>query len=217
VNANADANATELLLQLRHAPIVNSATLRALAKPHRRDHALARALWDTDDPHARMIASMVADPVACDDALLEGWVRDIDSWFLCDCCAFELFRKLPGACERCSLWAARPEAFVKRAAFATLAGLALSDRTASDERFRGLLPTIEREASDPRPYVKKSVNWALRQIGKRNQTLNRAAMEAARRLSGSSNQTARWVGSDALRELESVAVQRRLRGRAVSP
>jgi 3-methyladenine DNA glycosylase AlkD len=185
--------------------------LRKMAKVIGQDHELARGLWDTEIHEARILASMIDDPKLVDEDQLERWVRDFDSWDVCDQTIMNLFEDNVLAWDKAVEWsAARPE-FVKRAGFVTMARLAVSDKTAGDERFRAFLPIINREATDERNYVKKAVNWALRQIGKRNLALNQSAIETAKEIRAQGNKAARWIAADALRELTSEAVRGRLR------
>ena len=185
--------------------------MRAIAKRAGRDHALALALWDTGIAEARMVASMVGDPKQLTEAQMDAWVAGFNSWDVCDQVCMNLFDKSPLAWKKVREWAARDEEFVKRAAFALIACLAWHDKNAADEQFIALLPVIKDGAEDNRNFVKKAVSWALRHIGKRNATLNRAALETAREIAQVDSKAARWIASDAIRELESTAVQARLR------
>jgi len=175
--------------------------IRGLAKG-RRDHQLALDLWASGIHEARILAAMVDDPAQVTASQMESWVLDFDSWDVCDQVCMNLFDRVPIAFEKAAEWAARPEEFVKRAGFALMAVLAWHDKTAPDDRFLAFLPIIQREAGDKRNFVKKAVNWALRQIGKRNAVLNQAAIKAAQELLHSELSAARWVASDALREFE---------------
>jgi 3-methyladenine DNA glycosylase AlkD len=184
--------------------------LRAMAKRIGRDHALARELWASGIHEARILAGLVDDPAAVTAAQLERWAKDFDSWDVCDGVCSSLFDKTPFAWDKAVEWSSRPGEFVKRAGFVLMAALAVHDKQAPDERFREFIPLIEREAVDERNFVKKAVNWALRQIGKRNRALNRDAIAAARRIRKIDSRSARWIAADALRELESDAVRERL-------
>lgn len=184
-------------------------TLRPLAKRIGTDHMLAQELWETGIHEARILASYVDDQAQVTAEQMERWVVDFDSWDVVDQ-VVDLFERTPLAWEKALEWSARPEEFVKRAAFAMMAGLAVHDKRAPDERFLDLLPVIAREAWDERNFVKKAVNWALRNIGKRNARLNEAAAAAAREIGAQGTRSARWIAGDALRELTSAAVRRRL-------
>jgi 3-methyladenine DNA glycosylase AlkD len=186
--------------------------LRRIAGRVGKDHALALALWGTGVPEARILASMVEDPSQLGEQQMERWVGDLDSWDVCDQVCMNLFGRSPLAWKKVTDWAKREEEFVRRAAFALLACLAWHDRSAADESFVSLLPLIRQGAGDGRNFVKKAVSWALRNIGKRNRTLNRAAIGAARELQLVDSPSARWVAGDALRELEGESVQRRFQG-----
>jgi 3-methyladenine DNA glycosylase AlkD len=182
---------------------VRKPTLRAMAKAIGRDHALALELWATGVHEARILACLVADPTATGVELAEAWMADFDSWELCDQCCMNLLDRVPYAWEKAVEWSGREEEFIRRTGFVLMAVLAVHDKKAEDARFLAFLPLIERHAEDPRNFVKKAVNWALRSIGKRNARLREAAMETARRLIARDDKTARWIGRDALRELES--------------
>jgi 3-methyladenine DNA glycosylase AlkD len=185
--------------------------LRRLSKEIGTDHRLALALWKTGLHEARILASMVDDPAEVTEAQMEAWVGDFDSWDLCDQCCGNLFDKTPFAFVKAIEWATRDEEFPKRAGFALMAWAAVHDKRAEDRVFLDFLPIIEREAGDERNFVKKAGNWALRQIGKRNPRLHRAALAAAKRMSKRNDSlAARWIGTDAVRELSSEAVKKRL-------
>ena len=185
--------------------------MRKLAKEIGRDHRLALGLWRTGITEARIVASMVGDPAKLTEDQMEDWVIGINSWDVCDQVCMNLFEKSQLAWKKVADWSEREEEFVKRTAFSLIACLAWHDKKASDERFIGLLPLIIRGSTDERNFVKKAVNWALRNIGKRNLNLNQAAINAAKAIKRLDSKAARWVASDALRELESEAIQGRLR------
>jgi 3-methyladenine DNA glycosylase AlkD len=191
---------------------ISVAVLRGLAKEMGRDHDLAERLWESGVHEARILASLVDEPARVTAEQMDRWAGDFDSWDVCDGCCSNLFDKTPFAYEKALAWSRREEEFVKRAAFAMMAMLAVHDKKAENERFVGFLPVIKREATDERNYVRKAVNWALRQIGKRNQYLNDLAIETAREVQALDSRAARWVGSDALRELTSEKAQQRLKG-----
>ena len=187
--------------------------LRRLAKDIGRDHGLALGLWDTGVHEARLLATMVAVPGEVGEDLMESWVADFDSWDLCDQACSNLFDRTPWAYGKAVEWAGRESEFQKRAGFAMMAVLAVHDKKAEDDAFTVFLPLIEREAGDNRNFVKKAVNWALRQIGKRNLALNGLAIETAGRIQEQGSPSARWIAIDALRELESEKVRNRLEER----
>ncbi len=175
--------------------------LRAMAKGLR-DHKMALDLWASGIHEARILAALVEVPAQMDEAQMEAWAADFDSWDVCDQVCLNAFRRTPFAALKAVEWAARGEEFVKRAGFVLMATLAVHEKKAPDEFFLSFLPIIEREAGDGRNFVKKAVNWALRQIGKRSPALREAAIQSALRLRQSSSAAARWVGSDALREFQ---------------
>ena len=184
--------------------------MRSIAKTLGHEHALALALWETGIPDARIVAGMVAEPAQLTSRQMDAWTKDFASWDVCDQVCGSAFLASPLAWRKVSVWAKRQDEFVRRAAFALLATLAVHDKAADDFQFIDALPLIEAAACDERNFVKKAVNWALRNIGKRNQALNAAAMDCARRIQLQNTKSARWIAADALRELGSDAVQVRL-------
>jgi 3-methyladenine DNA glycosylase AlkD len=188
-------------------------TIRRLARQLGRDHELAAALWESGWYEARMLATFVDDPARVTATQMDRWCRDFDNWGICDTACFHLFDRTPHAWRKARQWASRREEFVRRAAFALLACLALHDREAPDTAFARILPLIERAATDERNFVMKGVSWALRAIGSRSHALHQAAIALARPLSESPHAAARWVGKDALRDLTRAVVTRRLAAR----
>lgn len=172
------------------------------------DSRLAGELWNTGVHDARILAAYIMDPADLTRREMERWAKQFDSWAVCDNACMHLFRKTGFAWEKAVDWSARKEEYVKRAAFALVATLAVHDKRADDRVFLAMLPVIERESADERNFVKKAVNWALRQIGKRNPALRKAAVKTAERLKKSESRSARWIGSDALRELQKPAKKR---------
>ena len=185
--------------------------LRKLAKDLGQDHHLARQLWASGVHEARVLASMVDDPKKVTGAQMEAWANDFDNWDICDQCCMNLFWRTAFAHEKAEEWSANSREFVKRAGFVLMASLAVHDKKTSDSKFERFLSGIEREAVDDRNFVRKAVNWALRQIGKRNAGLRQKAIEVALELQQAEPKSARWIGSDALRELSSEAVRRRVK------
>jgi 3-methyladenine DNA glycosylase AlkD len=185
--------------------------LRKIAKEAGKNHALALELWKTGIPDAQIVAALVGEPEKLTEAQMENWVKDFNSWDVCDQVCMNLFDKSPLAIKKIHDWSKREEEFVKRAAYALIACVAWHDKDAEDETFIQLFPLIKQGATDERNFVKKSVNWALRHIGKRNINLNKAAIEVAQEIKEMDSRTTRWIASDALRELRSENVQRRLR------
>jgi len=185
--------------------------MRKLAKEIGRDHKLALDLWRNGIAEARIVAAMVGEPDKLTEEQMEDWVKGINSWDVCDQVCMNLFEKNKLVWKKIVDWSEREEEFVKRTAFSLIACLAWHDKKASDEKFIELLPIIIRAATDERNFVKKAVNWALRNIGKRNLNLNRAAINAAKEIQRLDSKAARWVASDAIRELESESIQKRLK------
>jgi 3-methyladenine DNA glycosylase AlkD len=184
--------------------------LRNLAREVGRDHQLALKLWETGLHDARLLATIVDDPEQVTIDQMDKWARDFDSWDIVDGCCGNLFDKTPFAVAKAKEWCKREEEFVKRAGFVLIAELAVHDKQAKDKLFMDFLPLIIGGASDKRNFVKKAVNWALRQIGKRNLKLNRVAVSTSLKIQKMESGAAKWVASDALRELKSPQVLKRL-------
>ena len=189
---------------------VSIPTLRKMAKESGKDHSLAQELWASRIHEARILAGFVDDPKLVTAEQMENWVKDFDSWDICDQVCSNLFDRTPFAHKKAIEWSNREEEFVKRAGFVLMAALSVHDKKAQDDEFLIFLPIIKREATDERNYVKKAANWALRQIGKRNSTLNKKAMETAKEIQKLGSKSARWIASDAVRELTSKSVQENL-------
>ncbi len=187
--------------------------LRRIAKEAGKDHALAGKLWASGIHEAKILASMIDEPKAVTEEQMEVWVRDFDSWDVCDQLCMNLFDKVPLAWQKIADWSEREEEFVKRTAYTLIACLAWDDKKAEDEKFVGLLPVIIKGTTDERNFVRKAVNWALRQIGKRNLNLNKAAIKTAEEIRKIDSKAARWIAADAIRELTSEAVRKRLADR----
>ena len=190
---------------------VSIPNLRNMAKETGKDHALAQQLWASGIHEARILASMVDDPKMVTEEQMESWVKEFDSWDVCDQCCMNLFEKTGFAYQKAKEWSSNDKEFTKRTAFVLMARLAVSDKKADDALFEPFFPLIKREAGDNRNFVKKAVNWALRQIGKRNRNLNRKAIQTGEDIQRMDSKSARWIAADALRELTSPAVQQRLR------
>lgn len=186
-------------------------TIREMAKKVGTNHQVAQALWRSGIHEARILAAFVDDPSLVTEAQMEKWVSEFDSWDVCDQVCSGLLDRTPFARAKALEWSQREEEFVKRAGYVLMAALAVHDKKASDSEFLKFFGQIEKGSTDQRNFVKKAVNWALRQIGKRNIMLNRAALELARKISNKDSPSARWVAADAIRELQSEAVQKKLR------
>jgi len=182
-----------------------------LAKRIGRDHDLALKLWETGVHDARILAGMIDEPPKVTAAQMNRWVRDFDNWDVCDGTCCHLFVFAEPAWDRAEAWTKRTAEFEKRAGFALIAYLAYRDKMAKDAQYRKMLPILLREAHDDRNFVRKAVNWALRNIGKRNLALHHAAIRTAEKMKKLDSRAARWIAGDALRELNSNAVQNRLR------
>lgn len=185
--------------------------LKKMAKDMKRDHDVAIALWESGIHEARMLAAFTDEIDKVTEKQMEKWAHDFDSWDICDQTCAYLFDKTPWAYEKAFEWSKRDEEFVKRAGFVLMAALAVHDKKADDSRFEQFFPVIKREAHDERNFVKKAVNWALRQIGKRNIELNRKAIKLGEQIDKIDSRAVRWIAKDALRELRSEKTQERLK------
>lgn len=190
---------------------VSIPVLRKMAKQIGKNHLLARKLWVSGVHEARILAGIIDDPEMVTEKQMDSWVKDLDSWDVCDQVCSNLFDQTKFADRKAIEWSKRDEEFVKRAGFVLMAALAVHDKEKSDREFEKFFFLIKKEATDERNFVKKSVNWSLRQIGKRSAYLNRLAIKTAEMIQKKNSKAARWVASDALRELTSEAVQKRLR------
>jgi 3-methyladenine DNA glycosylase AlkD len=188
-------------------------SMRRIAKTLGRDHALALELWATGIPDAQIVAGMVADPARLTSRQMDAWAGSFCSWDVCDQVCGSAFLASPLAWPKVAEWASHKKEFVRRAAFSLLATLAVHDKAASNEQFMAALPLIEAASGDERNFVKKAVNWALRNIGKRNATLTQAALATAQTIRDQGSRSARWIAADAQRELSSDAVLARLKAR----
>jgi 3-methyladenine DNA glycosylase AlkD len=185
---------------------VSIPNLRKIAKEIGISHKLAQRLWATNIRGTRILASMIDDPVI----VAEKWANKFNYWEICDQCCMNLFEKTKFAYKKAVEWSSREKEFVKRAGFVLMARLAVSDKKADDNKFEKFLPIIKRESIDERNYVKKAVNWALRQIGKRNLNLSGKAINTAKEIQKMDSKSAKWIASDVIRELTSEAVQKKL-------
>jgi 3-methyladenine DNA glycosylase AlkD len=192
---------------------ISAPVLHALARRIGKNHKLAEKIWATGVHEARILATLIGEPSKVTSAQMERWVRDFNSWDVVDAACCYLYAQAAPAWVKVNQWSRRRKEFEKRAAFSLAAYLSYKNKTAADARFERFLRVIEREAWDERNFVRKAVNWALRNIGKRNLRLNRAAIQSAERIRRQGSRAARWIAADALRELRSDAVQARLRRR----
>ena len=175
--------------------------LEKMARATGKNHKLALKLWDSRIHEARILAALIDNPKEVTSVQMEKWVRDFDSWDLCDQVCCHLFDRSPLAYRKVLEWSRRKKEFEKRAGFVLMAGMSSHDKKALDKVYLSFLPVIRREAWDERNFVKKAVNWALRQVGKRNPRLKRAASREARLIQKRDVPSARWIAADALREL----------------
>jgi 3-methyladenine DNA glycosylase AlkD len=185
--------------------------LRPLAKKIGKNHELSIKLWNSGIHDARLLAVFIEDPAQVTEEQMDSWAQDFDSWDICDQACTSLFDLTPYAWEKVFEWAKCEEEFVKRAAFSIIAGLAVHDKKAADLKFEELFTIIKRESTDERNYVKKAVNWALRNIGKRNLALNKKAIKIAKEIKNIDTKSARWIANDAIRELTSNKIQKRVK------
>jgi 3-methyladenine DNA glycosylase AlkD len=196
---------------------VSSKFLFAMAKDIGTNHPLALDLWQSGVYEARLIAAFIADPNQLKKSTMNQWVKDFDNWAICDGVCMHCFRDTPYGHEIAMSWVKRKEEFVRRAGFTMIATLSVWDKKADDKVFLKYLPIIKEYSTDERNYVKKCVNWALRQIGKKNMKFNSAAIKTAKEIHKLDSSSAKWIASDALRELRSEAVQKRLKKQADKP
>jgi 3-methyladenine DNA glycosylase AlkD len=189
---------------------VSVGTIRALGKKIGKDHELAESLWKSGWHEAKFLASFIDDPALVTPAQMDRWAKSFENWADTDTVCFCLFDRTPHAWGRVRAWSTRKGEFEKRAAFALIASMALHDKTGPDAPFVKSLALIERAATDERNFVKKGVSWALRGVGERSASLNAAAVKLANKLAASESASARWVGKDALRQLDTPAVRKRL-------
>ncbi len=184
--------------------------LRRIGKKAGKSHELAEKLWDAGYNETKILASLIEDPEKVTESQMDKWVIGFNSWDVCDQCCINLFYRTPFTYKKIFQWSEQEEEFIKRASFTLMAVLAVHDKKAADDKFEQFYPLIIRESKDSRNYVKKAVNWALRQIGKRNKILNNKSIKIAEKIQGIDAKSARWIAADALRELKSEKVQERL-------
>ncbi len=190
---------------------VSVPNLRKIAEEIGKNHELAQQLWSSGIHEARILASMIDDPDRIDEKQIDAWVKDFDSWDVCDQCCMNLFDKLPFAFEKAIKLTGSKEEFVRRTGFALMAALAFHDKNSPDKKFQEFFPLIKKYSTDDRNFVKKAVNWALRQIGKRNRNLNKMAIKTAKDIQKIDSRAAKWVANDALKELTNKSYQKKLK------
>jgi len=192
---------------------IKSADLKPYARTIGKNQELSEALWNQPIHEAKHLAILLAEPQKLPEEIAEKWIRELYSWDLCDGLGMKVFPKTSFGLKKVSEWAKREREFEKRTSFATMVGIILNSKVA-DSIIETFFPIIERESCDDRNFVKKGVNWALRQAGKRNLSLNQKAMECAERIKSQGTKTARWIATDAIRELKSDKVKERIKKRA---
>lgn len=175
--------------------------LRSLAKKIGTDHRLAQRLWNSGYLEARILAALIDDPDLVTSRQMDRWAAAFDNWAVCDACCSVLFDKTRFAYTKARVWSRRDSEFVKRAGYVMMAVLAVHDKKAPDSSFLKFFPLIRKGATDDRNFVKKAVNWALRQIGKRNKNLNARALRMATDIQRLDSSASRWIAADAIREL----------------
>jgi 3-methyladenine DNA glycosylase AlkD len=189
--------------------------LRKFAKKIGKNHELSQQLWDSKIHEARILAALIDEPSKVTEKQMDSWVKDFDSWDVCDQVCMNLFDKTPYAWKKVKQWSRRKEEFVRRASFALMASLAFHDKKATDAYFEALFPLIIEQSTDERNFVKKAVNWALRQIGKRNLILNKSAIKTAKEIKKKypASKSANWIANDALRELSDEKIVKRIKSK----
>jgi 3-methyladenine DNA glycosylase AlkD len=205
------AGMTHFAIKTDRALGVSAPRMRKLAKEIGTDHKLAMELWESDIHEARIVAALIDDPKQVTKSQMNNWVRQFDNWGVCDACCCVLFDKTPFAWVKAIEWPRRKEEFVRRAGFVLMAALAVHDKESPDKKFIPFFSIIKRHADDERNFVKKAVNWALRQIGKRNIPLNKKAVAVAKEIRKMDSPAARWIAADAIRELTNKKILARLR------
>lgn len=190
---------------------INVTTLRSIAREIGKNHDIALKLWDSGIHDARMLAAHVDEPKLVTEKQMDSWAMDFSSWDVCDNACGHLFDKTSYGYKKAFEWSSREEEFVKRAGFAIMAWAAVHDKKQEDQIFIDFMAVIKRESSDERNYVKKAVNWALRNIGKRNIYMNKIAIKTSEEILKIDTKSARWIGKDAIRELTSEKIQQRLK------
>lgn len=197
-------------INIDNALFIQMPVLRDIAKSLGKNHKLAEDLWDTGVHEARIIACLIDEPDNVTEKQMEKWVKDFNSWDVCDQCCNNLFRKTRFAHQKAIEWSSREEEFVKRAGFVMMAVLAVHDKRSGENVFLKFLKIAKKESTDERNFVKKAVNWAIRQIGKRDKCLNQKATTICHQIEKKDSKSSRWIAKDALRELNSEEVKKRL-------
>ncbi|WP_105382169.1 DNA alkylation repair protein [Neorhizobium alkalisoli] len=190
---------------------ISNPEMQKIARLVGRDHARALDLWRTGIREARMLAIYTAEPASLTLAEVRAWADDFASWEIVDAAA-DILTETAFWQDLIEEFTKDEREFVRRAAFAMIAGAVVHNKQEPDATFISYLPLIERHAEDPRNFVRKAVNWALRNIGKRSRTCHAPALALAETLAASTDKTARWIGKDAVKELNGERVLKRLKG-----
>lgn len=190
---------------------ITTPVIKAIAKKIGRNHELALELWETGYHEARAIAFLTADPKQVTKSLMNKWVRDFDNWAVCDGTCCYLFRFTPYAIDKIFEWAPKKEEYVRRTAFSLIAYIAVHDKKRDDKEFFQFFPLIKKYSTDERNFVKKAVNWSLRQIGKRSMYLNKEALKLAKEIQALDSKSAKWIAADAIRELKDQKITARIK------
>lgn len=190
---------------------LNVPLIRAMAKKIGKNHELALELWETGYHEARHIAAMIDDPKLVTKTQMNKWVRDFNSWDICDGTCSNLFRKTPFAIEKIFEWTEKKDEFVRRAGFSLIAYVAVHNKTRDDKEFLEFFRTIKKHSTDERNFVKNAVNWSLRQIGKRSEFLNKEVLKLAKEIQALDSKSARWIANDAIRELTNPKILARIK------
>lgn len=190
---------------------LNVPFMRAMAKKIGKNHEFALELWETGYYEARHIASMIDDPKLVTKSQMNKWVKDFNSWDICDGTCSNLFRKTPYAFEKIFEWCEKKEDYIRRTGFSLICYIAVHDKKRDDKDFLLFFPLIKKYSIDERNFVKKAVNWALRQIGKRSKFLNKEALKLAKEIQTLNSKSARWIANDAIRELTNSKILARIK------
>ena len=190
---------------------VNIPILRAIAGKTGKNHKLANKLWSSKYHEVKILASMVADPKLTTEKQMDKWVKDFDSWDVCDQVIMNLFEDIPIAYKKAIEWSKNKEEFIRRAGFVMMARLAVSDKKTDNGKFEKFYPLIIKYSTDERNFVKKAVNWAIRQIGKRDKEMNKKMISLSKKVIKINSRSAKWIASGAIRELKDSKIRKRLK------
>lgn len=190
---------------------INAPTIKSIAKKIGKNHQLANDLWNYGIHEAKNIAVLIDDPKLVTKKQMDVWAKDFYSWDICDNACGNLFEKTKYAEEKVFEWAENKKEFIRRAAFSLIAYIAVHQKKKNDEEFLAFFPIIKKHSVDERNFVKKAVNWALRQIGKRSIFLNKKALELASEIEQLDSKSAKWIAKDAIKELTNPKILARIK------